>query len=1225
MLGIIAQVREHETVTALLMFCYSLLAMASYNVIKPVTRSKFISDLGVDNLPYVQLLAGLLIGLLMTGYAWVLTRLPHRWAIPISQAATAGIVLGFWFLFRTDQWWVSVAFYLFGLILGILLISQFWTVANLVYDPRQAKRIFGFIGGGSSLGGMLGSFITDHFARRIGTENLLLISGGMMLCCVAVVAFVFRREPLSEEAVHSAALEERGVGVRRAFQMLRESKHLQTIALVISFSAVGAGIIEQQLNMAAASSHGEEATTAITGFLARVQLWTSGIGFIIQVAFTSRIHRYLGIGFALMLLPLSLGATGVVMLLNAALWAPGLARVLDQSLRYTVDKTTREILYMPLPSNLKFEAKPFVDVTVDRFAKGIGAVLLLVLIKPWGFGLNWQQISYASVAMTALWLFMAVRARHGYSSAFRQSIENRDMKPAEIRLSTVDLSTVETLVQELSSADERRVIYAVDILESLEKRHLITPLLLYHESPAVRVRVLNLLAATPPDDIARWLPAVRRMMREDEREVRAAAMGVLASFRNEQVYALLRVHLRDQDPRIALMAAMTLTSSPLDEDRSAAEYVVMGLLADSSETGRQVQRDFAVAIRHMPDPQFRRLLIPLLHGPDPDVAEEAMRSVCHFGAADFIFVPTLVSLLRDRRLKSSARDVLVAQGPQVLGILGHFLRDPEEDIWVRRHIPATIALIPCQKSVDVLVDALNEKDGFLRFKVIAALERLRRTHDLTFPHAPLEQLTYRESDRYVAFLRLYSALFASGGPDDSLLARALSEKMSRAMDRMYRLLGLIYPWKDIAAVRWSIEHDTIRGRASALEYLDNVLKGEMRRRLLPVLEEPTPDPALNGRSDLVKGGLSSNDALLKLLGDPDPTIAASAAYYAGRKRAFAVRRELERIVAAGNGRAAFVVETAAWSLTCLNPQSMRPAQFPIVELADRLRGLQLFAFVTVDELFRIAAAGRQLHHDKGSVLYREALLPGNLQFLLDGRVTAGTAGCAAREIASPAALAFQEVLESRPMSHTVSVVAPSICLALESDEYRTMLADNTELVEGLFTTLCRAEASDPARAVFKGKAAPERASAEKGHLKQIDKVMALEAVPLFVSISAAEMLSLATIADEMHLTPGTLLFGATDEPALHVLLSGEVSLESHDGAPQLLAGPNDAIAVYETLAGLPLGRSARVTRKGVALRIGRDELFDLLGQRPALLEQLFSALFREASGYRQPRVQRQAQ
>ena len=86
---------------------------------------------------------------------------------------------------------------------------------------------------------------------------------------------------------------------------------------MISFAAVGAAIIEQQLNMAAAAAKGAGATDSITAFLAQVQLWTSIIGFVIQVWLTSKIHRYLGIGFALMILPVSLGTTAVVMLLNA--------------------------------------------------------------------------------------------------------------------------------------------------------------------------------------------------------------------------------------------------------------------------------------------------------------------------------------------------------------------------------------------------------------------------------------------------------------------------------------------------------------------------------------------------------------------------------------------------------------------------------------------------------------------------------------------------------------------------------------------------------------------------------------------------------------------------------------------------------------------------------------------------------------------------------------------
>ena len=524
----VVELRKGETVTALLMFSYSFLAMTSYNALKPLTRSKFISSLGSDNIPYVLLASGFIIGIVMTGYAWTMARLPRRWGLSIMQSGMAGLMLLFYVLFTSqpDAQWTSAAFYVAGQLLGVLLISQFWTLANIVYDPRQAKRLFGFIGGGAPLGGVAGNALAQQ-APTIGSTNLLLPSAALMVLCAFVVTLVIGRESVRPDSALSGK-EEKGVGLAEAFQLLRSSKHLQIIALVISFASIGAAIIEQQLNMAAEAAKGAGATDSITAFLATVGLWMSTIGFVIQVWLTSKIHRYLGIGFALMVLPVSLGTTGVVMLLNGALWAPALARILDQSLRYTVDKTTREILFLPLPGDLKLKAKSFVDVTVDRGAKALGAILLIVLVKPWALNFTWQQLSFASLLMTGLWIFMALRARRGYQQAFRNSLASRDMQASELRLNVGDLTTIETLVQELAHPDPKRVVYAIDVLESLDKRNLVTPLLLYHESPQVRRRALYALGAVRSDIAEQWVPQIRRMLGDSDAGVRAAAIGALA-------------------------------------------------------------------------------------------------------------------------------------------------------------------------------------------------------------------------------------------------------------------------------------------------------------------------------------------------------------------------------------------------------------------------------------------------------------------------------------------------------------------------------------------------------------------------------------------------------------------------------------------------------------------------------------------------------------------------
>ena len=531
----IVQFREHETATGLLMFFYSFLVITAYSAVKPLTQSAFIRDLGADNLPHVLLAAGLLIGVVMSWYVRVFSRLPRRWSLPIMQALMAALLFVFWFLFQTGQQWVSVAFYLYGYgVLGVLLVSQFWTLTNLLYDARQAKRLFGFIGGGAPLGGVAGSAIAVN-AAAIGSTNLLLLGAVLLVLCVGVTTLIIVRErPTVAVAPAQGAdqgTEER-VGGLEAIQLLRRSKHLQVIAMIIGFAAIGGAIINQQLNMAAEASRGRADVDAITAFLGLVGLWTSAIAFFVQVWLTSRIHRFLGIGFALLILPIGLGSTAIVMLLNPALWAPALARILDSSLRYTIDKTTREILFLPLPSDIKLRAKQFVDVTVDRVAKGVQAILLLILVQPWGFSLDWQQLSYASLAMMSLWLVTAVRARRGYLAAFRRSIERREMEPTTLRLGVADLSTVETIVEELAHPDEQRVLYAIDVLESLDKRNLVTPLLLHHESATVRSRALKALGAVRSDIAQQWLPAIQRLLGDASPEVRVAAVAALASIQN---------------------------------------------------------------------------------------------------------------------------------------------------------------------------------------------------------------------------------------------------------------------------------------------------------------------------------------------------------------------------------------------------------------------------------------------------------------------------------------------------------------------------------------------------------------------------------------------------------------------------------------------------------------------------------------------------------------------
>jgi ATP:ADP antiporter, AAA family len=1225
LLSPVVDLRREETLTASLLFAYSFLAMTVWNTIKPLTRSQFIRDLGADNLPYVLLAAGLVIGVLMAGYAWLLARLPRRWALPLVQTGMAGLLVAFWFLFRIDAVWVSVAFYVLGLILGLLLISQFWTVANLVYDARQAKRLFGFIGGGAPLGGMAGSALAAVGATRFGSLNLLLPSAGLMLVSAAVTAWIIRRERVEfGNPAEDAAEQAKGVGIGEAISLLRQSPQLKIIALVIGFASIGAAIIEQQLNMAAEANLGSQASDAITSLLGWIGVGTSGIGFLIQVWLTSRVHRYLGLGFALMILPVSLAMSAVVMLSYAVLWAPALARMLDQSLRYTLDKTSREILFLPLPDAIKLKAKPFVDVTVDRAARASAALLLLLLVKPWGLDLDWQRISYASLAMVALWIVTSLRARRGYLRAFRESIERQDLAPAEVRLSAADLTTVETLVQELAHVDARRVVYAIDLLESLGKRSLVTPLLLHHPSPEVRERALAAAAAAHNNTTAEWLPQIRRLLADPEPRVRAAAIQAIGTISNEDAVALARSMTTERNARLRATAATVLAASHSPDDVALAEATLLDLSSNANEEGRAARREVAAAVREIADPRFRRLLLPLLQDPAPEVADAAMRSVQAIGAAEPLFVPPLVALLRHRQLKAQARDVLVSFGEAVVDTLAYSLADRDEDIWVRRHIPATLARIPSQRSIDVLVTALSDRDRFLRFKAVAGLERLRHSNTaLTIPRAPVEAQAIREANDYYTRLSLHDNLFGRGGlPRESLLAQALEQKMSRSRKRIYRLLSLIYPWRDIAAAQWALEHGDAHARSSASEYLDNLLTGELRKRTMPVVEDlPVEEKVRRGNTLMKSRPRDVEDTLLHLINDDDEIIAAAAILMVRHAWLERLGDDIDHVLAYRDPRDRYLLEAAAWALAehCAQSGRREPPRLdhlPAAALAERLRTLPLFASVTVDELFRIAGAARQVRHEPGAPLADEGTHPQIVHLLLEGVVSAVGHG-RQRMIASPAAIGLAEALQGTPMQDTLRASGRAVSLALSVEELRTLLTDNTDLVSGLFSTLAEQAAGTGESIVERVPAADEFAHLGARGVVAVEKIVILERVPLFAGLSADEICHVADIARTVPLHAGAPLFTAAAPPSIWIVVSGQIAIDGADGKP-LMAPAGSVIGALATLSSRPIGRAAWVSTDGVALHIDREELFELFAERPALLRQLFAGVFRMTAPQSEP-------
>ncbi|RMF67240.1 MAG: hypothetical protein D6743_05190 [Calditrichaeota bacterium] len=117
----------------------------------------------------------------------------------------------------------------------------------------------------------------------------------------------------------------------------------------------------------------------------------------------------------------------------------------------------------------------------------------------------------------------------------------------------------------------------------------------------------------------------------------------------------------------------------------------------------------------------------------------------------------------------------------------------------------------------------------------------------------------------------------------ALLTRTLQERLDDHLDRIFRLLGLRYPARDIYNAFAATNSRDRSIRANAVEFLDNILAKELKKVLIPIVEELPPEEVLqqaNGVLDLPF--TNRKEALQSLLERNDPWLRACTLYEIGR-------------------------------------------------------------------------------------------------------------------------------------------------------------------------------------------------------------------------------------------------------------------------------------------------------------------------------------------------------
>lgn len=1021
------------------------------HLLKPARNAFFLTTAGSENLPWAYIASALLSGLTTTVYARWVAPLERKRQIIGSLLFVIGTIVVFRLLLVDPTSWSAGAFYVWFNVFTLLLTSQFFLASGDLLDPRQAKRIFGFIGGGGLAGGVVGSAVAGFLAEPLGTGNLMWL-GCLQLLGSAVLA---RRVLRIGEFRHTGQPAQRrsqagGQRVAGGLGVIRRVPHLRMIALMV-FAAVLVSTFVDWLFSAAVEeafpSRPEQAK-----FFGQVFAAFNLFAFLVQLFFVSWVLRTLGLLSALFVLPLGLGMGAVWMLLAPGLWAATAAKGADQGLRYSIDQSAREILYLPVPTILKQRAKPFIDVVVNRGADALVGVLILALSGT--MFLTGRGPAVIALILVVVWLTAVWGVRRTYRQSLEKLLSVRDVDLDAVVDDSLDSESARQITARLDPAmpaDE--VHYALDVLESIPPTAIHRELreLLNHPDAAVRTRAvegLNTIGDAADETL------VRPLLDDPESRVVALALHFLGQMDPAGTLSRLEAELESEDPPMVEIAiADLILRGDAEQARMAAERLTR-LVRRRGDRDAPLRRACALALGRLPaDHPLQLQLDPLLADADPEVVRAALRSAGRAARRDLH--ASILPHLEPRETRALARAALAAYGEEGLPTLSSALRDPRLPEEVRRWLPGVFVQIATRSAYRALLDGLSALTiSKHRLYALKALNKMRRRHPSWEVSTPLvrseldqELAASYGTERQLATLREALEL----DDDEAWVGRAyegaLTYQAEVTIERAFRLQGLLYsPQTIYFAYAGLVAEDPVHS-AHALELLETALAREDAARLVPLID---PDLTPSRRAEIGRQWYPLEDQdleddLERVFETGEPWLQAYAVGLAEAEYPRRLGPQLERLATSGDP----VVRPLARQ--AIEGDEGNGMAMSSVERAAALRQVELFAGLAADDLLQIAAVAEERTFASGEYLFYEGEEGDYMYLVLEGRIRIEVAEQEVAVQGAGKSTGEFAILDRRPRSASARAVEDTRTLAIHRADMGQILADNYSLVEGMFT------------------------------------------------------------------------------------------------------------------------------------------------------------------------------
>ncbi len=391
-------------------FAYFFCLLCSYYIVRPMRDEMGIAG-GVENLQWLFAGTFLVMLAMVPLFGWVTSRYPRRRFLPYVYYFFVAQVLIFFVLFRSDitHAYVARAFFIWVSVFNLFIVSVFWSFMADMFSSAQAKRLFGFIAAGGTMGALMGPVLTAALAIHLGPTNLLLISAiflGLAVLCVKKL-IAWQQTSVVQPNVTAKDLqtdEEKamGGGLLAGLRLVLSSPYLLGICLLmLLFTTLATFLYFQQATIIRDTFVDSAQRTAV---FAVMDFAVNALTITIQVFLTGRLVRFLGLGLALALIPVLLGVGFLVLGFSPVLTVLVVVQVLRRAGNYAIMRPAREMLYTVLGKQEKYKAKNFIDTAVYRGGDAVSAWAYAGL---GALGLGLSAIAFVAVPLAGIWAGIA--------------------------------------------------------------------------------------------------------------------------------------------------------------------------------------------------------------------------------------------------------------------------------------------------------------------------------------------------------------------------------------------------------------------------------------------------------------------------------------------------------------------------------------------------------------------------------------------------------------------------------------------------------------------------------------------------------------------------------------------------------------------------------------------------------------------------------------------------